>query len=56
VFYRDGELSYDYVDYYENFDQVNFYCLNCDELLPYGESEIKKILEKVKPKKEKDRR
>jgi hypothetical protein len=54
VFYRDGELSYSYVDYYENFDGIEFYCLNCDELLPYSENEIKKILGKVKLKKEKE--
>jgi len=54
VFYRNGELSYDYVDYYENFEEVEFYCLNCDELLPYGEDEIEKILEKVELKKERE--
>ena len=53
VFYRDEELSYDYVDYYENFDEIEFYCLNCGELLPYSEREIKKILKQVKSKKEK---
>jgi hypothetical protein len=53
VLYRDEELSYDYVDCYENFDEVGFYCLNCDELLPYGEDEIEKILKQVKSKKEK---
>jgi hypothetical protein len=53
VFYRDGELFYDCVDYSGNFDEVGFYCLNCDELLPYGEDEIEKILKQVKSKKEK---
>jgi hypothetical protein len=52
VFYREGEgLSYDSIDYYENFDEVRFYCKNCDELLPYGEKEIEKILKQVKSNK-----
>jgi hypothetical protein len=51
VYYdEDGGLSYDNTDY-RDFDDTQFYCKNCDELLPYDESEIEEILKKSRTQK-----